>query len=235
MESIKHHKVFVVSKKIVNIGLGCIEFFFAFILFYLTIALIFMSIRVGSDIKSKEGITIYMKSDGIHTDFVFPVQTKIIDWSKLFLPEDTKGKIKNLKYIAVGWGDQGFFLNTPKWADLKVSTAFDACFYLGKTAIHTNYMKDLDFHYEHVKLTISSKQYQQLISYVRASLILEKHNCYICIKNRGYWDTDAFYESNGSYGLFNTCNSWVNKGLKEADLPACLWAPFNGGIFHKYR
>lgn len=235
MKSIKNHKIIHVTKKSVKVSFGFVEFLLAFIFFYFTIALTFMSIEVGEDLPKSKGITIYMKSDGIHTDFVFPVRTKFVDWSKLFSPADTKGKSDTLKYIAVGWGDQGFFLNTPEWSDLKASTAFEACFYLGKTAIHTNYINELNGDYQKVELNITLKQYKKLYRYVKTTLLKDQHQKIICIKNRGYWDTDSFYEANGSYGMFFTCNSWVNKGLKEVNLPACLWAPFNGGIFHKYR
>lgn len=210
-----------------------VEFLFAFVTCYLTISLVFMSISVGGNLE-KKGITIYMKSDGVHTDFVFPVESNCVDWRDLFSPEDTKGKDSTLKYIAVGWGDQGFFLNTPVWADLKASTAFDACFYLGKSAIHTNYLQELDFKYKHVQFVVSEKQYKLLYKYVSKTLKRDKQNKLDCIKNRGYWKTDCFYQSKGSYGLFNTCNSWINSGLKYANLPACLWSPFNSGIFHKY-
>lgn len=235
MNSIKNHKIIHVIKKSVKFSLGFVEFFLAFILFYFTIALTFMSIGVGEDLPTTKGVTIYMKSDGIHTDFVFPVHSRQVDWTKLFPPSDTRGKNDTLKYISVGWGDQGFFLNTPEWSDLKASTAFEACFYLGETAIHTNYLSKLNGDYQKVELNITPKQYRNLYRYVRTTLQKDKHQKIICIHNRGYWDTDSFYEANGSYGMFFTCNSWVNKGLKEVDLPACLWAPFNGGIFHKYR
>jgi len=210
------------------------EFLVAFITCYLLIALLFMSISVGGILETK-GITIFMKSDGIHTDFVFPVKSNSIDWRKLISPENTKGKDSTLKYIAIGWGDQGFFLNTPIWADLKFSTAFKACFYLGKSAIHANYLKELDCKFEHVQFVVSERQYKKLYEYVNQTLKRDKGNKIACIKNRGYWKTDSFYESNGSYGLFNTCNSWINGGLKAAKLPACLWSPFNSGIFNKYQ
>ena len=222
---------FVIILKII---FGSVEFLFAFVIAYLTIAFVCMSIRVGHQLE-KKGTTIYMKSDGIHTDFVFPVQSPVIDWRKIISPEDTKGKDTTLKYIAIGWGDQGFFLNTPVWADLKASTAFDACFYLGKSAMHTNYLKELDFKFKHVQFKVSDKQYRKLIEYIQKAIKKDKHNKLDCIKNRGYWKTDSFYQTNGSYGLFNTCNSWINGELKAADLPACLWAPFNSGIFHKYQ
>lgn len=200
--------------------------------FYLAISLLFMSINTGNELPTK-GIEIYLKSDGVHTDFVFPVKTKEMNWQALFPPTDTKSKDSTKNYISIGWGDQGFFINTPEWSDLTFKTAFNACFYLGKSAVHVNYLNELDFRYKHVKLTISEQQYRQLRNYVTKT-VTKNSKTSSCIKNKGYWETDAFYEANGSYGLFNTCNSWINSGLKSADLPACFWTPLNAGIFHKY-
>ena len=212
-----------------------LEFVFAFVLGYLTIAFVTMSISVGGTEASKEEakVDIFIKSDGIHTDFIFPVQSELYDWRTLFPPTDTKFKCDSLKYLAVGYGDRGFFFNTPVWAELKMSTLLNACFYLGGTALHTNYINDLDMNYEHIKIAVNEEQYKALIAYVKTTLIL-KENKPNCIPNHGYWDNDTFYDTHGSYGLFNTCNSWVNGGLKSADLPACLWTPMDKGIFHKY-
>ncbi len=221
-------------KLIVYSFLKVVEFLLAFIAFYLTVSLVFMSISVGKESRKKE-ITVYMKSDGIHTDFVLPVKNELKNWENTFHFENAKNVDSTSKYISIGWGDQGFFLNTPQWSDLTFSTAFNACFYLGKSAIHTNYLKELDFHYKHVAFKISKKEYKLLCRYIEKSLKVSNNKIPVCIKGRGYWDSDAFYESNGSYGLFNTCNSWINSGLKTAGLKACLWSPLNSGIFHKYQ
>jgi len=221
-------------KKVFLFVVRIFELLIAFIIFYLTISLIFMSIQIG-EISGKGEITIYLKSDGVHTDYVFPTKTEFFDWQDVISPFDTKSKELNFNYISIGWGDKGFFLNTPKWSDLKASTVFKACFYLGGSAIHTNYIKELDFKYKHIKISISKKDYLHLVNYVLKTLKKDRKNVPICIKGRGYWVTDSFYETYGSYGLFNTCNSWINSGLKEANLPACFWTPLNSGIFHKYR
>ena len=212
-----------------------LEFFLAFIICYISIALTTMSISVGENLNKDENVTIFMKTDGIHTDFVFPVTDASIDWRRVFSPEDTKGKNSKLEYISVGWGDQGFFLNTPEWSDLKVSTAVKACFYMSKSAVHINYMKDLgQVKANYVQFKISKLKYHRLYRFVLKTLKRNSMQQAECIAGRGYWETDAFYEAKGVYGLFNTCNSWINKGLKSADLPACFWAPFNNGIYHKY-
>ena len=71
------------------------------------------------------------------------MKSKEIDWSQKFPYEDTVAKDSTLRYIAIGWGDKGFYLDTPTWADLKFSTAFKAAFWLGNSAIHTTFYKEM--------------------------------------------------------------------------------------------
>ncbi|MCX6352889.1 MAG: DUF2459 domain-containing protein, partial [Bacteroidetes bacterium] len=35
--------------------------------------------------------------------------------------------------------------------------------------------------------------------------------------------------------LFYTCNTFTNQALKAGGLKACLWPPFDKGIFKKYE
>ncbi|UZJ65875.1 DUF2459 domain-containing protein [Sphingobacterium sp. KU25419] len=65
-------------------------------------------------------VTVYIMSNGVHTDLVLPVKTNQIDWSVLFPFQNNKGKKTNYSYMGVGWGDKGFYLNTPEWKDLKL-------------------------------------------------------------------------------------------------------------------
>lgn len=214
--------------------LGCIEFFIAFISTYLTIALWGMAIHIGTYIPEKNGVEIFMKSDGVHTDFVLPVKTTSKDWSKTFLRTYTKSNDSTKQHISIGWGDQGFFLNTPQWSDLTFETAFNAAFYRGKSAIHTNYILEKDILDNKKRLVISKRQYLLLCTYIEKSIVYNSNHSIAVIPNRGYWDNDCFYQSKGSYGLFSTCNSWINSGLLAANLQACLWTPFNSGIFANY-
>lgn len=221
---------------LVKFPLILIEIFWSFLTLYIFIALFGMIFQIGTNyIPKSNGKVIYIRTDGIHTDFILPVHSDIYDWSKCVPWKDLKGTDSSYQFVAFGWGDQGFFLNTPEWSDLKFSTAFDALFYRGKTAMHVVFQSEPTPTKLCKKLIISDKQYIKLINYIKGSFDLNKNGSTICIKDRGYWDYDAFYESKGKYSLFSTCNSWINGGLKASDLPACLWTPLSYAIFDKYE
>ncbi len=136
----------------------------------------------------------------------------------------------------MGWGDKGFYLETPQWKDLKTSVAFKAAFALGQTAIHTTFYKAMKVSESCRPIVISNDQYKRLISYVTNSFQQDKSGHFIPIAtNAVYGKNDAFYEANGSYSMLHTCNTWANGGLKTCGQKCCLWTPFDKGIFQKHQ
>ena len=85
------------------------------------------------------------------------------------------------------------------------------------------------------KILISKAQYQRLLDYITGSFQKDSGGHFIPIAtNAMYGNNDAFYEANGSYSLFHTCNTWANSGLKASGQKCCLWTAFDTGIFLKY-
>lgn len=87
-------------------------FLFSFLAIYILIALIASYITINGDKNSKNELDIYIKTNGVHTDIVLPIKTKSIDWSEQILFENTVSKDTTFKYVAMGWGDRGFYLDT---------------------------------------------------------------------------------------------------------------------------
>lgn len=210
--------------------------FILLILLYIACAWIFSLITVRAERNSHHDITMYLKSNGVHADVVLPVKTEYKDWSKTILYENTRSNDTTLKYIAFGWGDKGFYLKTPTWADLKASTAFKAAFGLSSAAMHTTFYDHLKEGKRCVRLSISKEQYLRLIAYIEKSLQTDSTGKPIVIGAEArYNNHDAFYEAKGSYNLFHTCNTWTNNALKACGQKACWWTPFDKGILNQYR
>lgn len=202
---------------------------------YLLSAFTLSRISVAREQEDARDLVIYIKTNGVHTDLVLPVKTSFIDWSQHLPAGNTKGKDSTARYIAMGWGDKGFYLETPTWADLKWRTAFNAAFALGHSAIHATYYRDVREGDDCKKVEISQAQYQRLVRFIRESFRTDSAGQLICIPtNAQYGADDAFYEARGSYSLFHTCNTWANNGLKACGQKACLWTPFDKGIFYQY-
>lgn len=225
----------MIKKIALHIIKGCI-LFVLFGLLYLLFAFILSRITVNQDIEAPEEVEIYILTNGIHTDLVVPTHTDHINWFSEFDFLERHMDMSMYKHLAIGWGDKGFYLNTPSWSELKVSTALKACIGVSGTALHVTYYKEMHEGKSCRRLMVSDRDYVELIRYILNSIKKDQNNKAIRIitsANRG--DLDAFYEAKGRYHIFNTCNTWANRGLKYARQKACLWTIFQEPIFMKYK
>jgi len=191
---------------------------------------------VNSKPKRGNDVAIYIQTNGDHVDIIVPVRNQIKDWSSEMSYQNTASKDTTCNYVAIGWGDKGFYLNTPTWSQLKFSTAFKAAFWLSTSAVHATFCKNLHESADCKKLLLSNSQYTALVNYIHNSFKRNASNQTINIKTTANYDNeDAFYEANGTYNLFYTCNTWANDALKACGQKACLWTAFDVGIFRNYR
>lgn len=226
----------ITIKKIAKVILKLVLGFVAFILLYLLSAFLFSVWTVKKEATTSNDVAIYILTNGDHTDIVVPVKNDITDWSKEISYQNTAGRDTTGQYLAIGWGDKGFYLNTPTWADLKFSTAFKAAFALSTSAIHATYYQSMPESNDCKKIMISNDQYKRLIAFVDSSFKRDAAGNVINIKtNATYGKTDAFYEAKRKYNMFYTCNTWANNALKASGQTACVWTPFDRGIFYHYR
>lgn len=222
-------------KKAIIFILKSLGYFILALLLYVIIGYILSIIKIDEEPNAKDEVDIYILTNGMHTDIVVPTTTDIIDWSKFIKYEHTKVANNTYKYLALGWGDKGFYLNTPTWSDLTFSTAFKAASGLSTTAMHTTYYKNMMENDQCKKIKISTSQYKRLVHYIKESFLIQENGKFKhIITNANYSDTDAFYEAQGKYSLFKTCNSWANSALKESGQKAALWTALDTGIFNKY-
>ncbi len=186
-------------------------------------------------------IEVFLLTNGVHTDIVLPTKNANKDWTKSISPMTTKTDNSSSKFVAFGWGDKGFFLETPTWSDLRVSTAFNALFYLGSATMHTTFYKEseLQENASCKKISISKENYQKLVNFIENSFkTTENGNYQLILKGKNphsYGNDDVFFEAKGAYSLFYTCNTWTNNALKAANMKACLWTLFDKPILAKYE
>ena len=195
-------------------------------------------VNKNANYTAPNDVTIYLLSNGVHTDVVVPVKNEIMDWNQFIKPEHTDSKDSTYKFVGIGWGDKGFYLQTPEWKDLKVSVALKAALHLSTAAIHATYLKSVDSTIEKSAiLNISKKDYTHLVEFIKNDFLLDStgNSIHIPSINDGYGDSDAFYEAKGSYSLFYTCNTWTNNALKAAHQKAALWTLLDQGIFYHYK
>jgi uncharacterized protein (TIGR02117 family) len=187
---------------------------------YLIISLILTYIPTKEitryDSKNK---VLYLKSNGVHVDYILPYNSLSIKLRKLTSNESDSS------YVAFGWGDRNFYLNTPTWGDLSFKTAFKALFWKSETLLHLTIYNSKEASWK--KIPISENQEKIIKNYIFQTLA--KRNCTFNqhIVAVGYANNNLFYPAKGSYSCLYTCNSWINSGLKKAGLKTSIWTPFH--------
>ena len=85
-----------------------------------------------------------------------------------------------------------------------------------------------------IKIHITKSQYQRLCAFIKCSFQFENDKAKV-IENHPYGTYDFFYDSSIEYNMTYTCNTWTNNALKRAGQKTCVWTPFKGAIFSKYK
>lgn len=156
--------------------------------------------------------TIYLIKQRWHTAVVF--NTKDVD--TLILPE-----VKNFQgaeLIDFGWGDESFY----QYPGFDWNLAYQALFYptpstLRIEGIYISQQQYFDISEIVVELKINNEQLKILQEYI-SNTIWKDESGEVEILSTQYLDRVYFLKANGSYHLFNTCNTWLAKGLKSAGI-----------------
>lgn len=232
------HKIFcltAIKKGFKWLGMAVVYFIAAAVL-YIVLAFLLSRIAVPAEKVKGEEVTIFIMSNGVHTDFVMPVKSEVVDWSREVKFCNTLGKDSLYLYVGMGWGNKRFYMQTPTWADLTLKTGLIATLGLGKSAIHATFYKEISKYDKYVQIEMTIDQYRRLVKYIDSTFAEDSAGHYqVIVSNANYGDSDAFYEANGRFTMFYTCNTWLNSGLKACGQRACLWTPFEEGIFFQYR
>ncbi len=170
-------------------------------------------------------VSAYVYSNGVHTDLVFPLRAQGVDWSLAFPVQHLAEAPREAAYIAIGWGDREFYLNTPRWQDLTARRALHTLSGSGRTLLHVSYLREADLQRGMHTLPLSAQQYASLVRYVESALVRSLAGPGVNVPGQHYGAHDAFYEANGAYNLFTTCNVWVGRGLSQAGAKVSAWTP----------
>lgn len=209
--------------KIKRWGLRTFLIFPLGIVIYVLMALLLSAIPTGElNDKTPRIQAIFVQSNGVHVDIILPKEKIPADLFQQLNPGN------GTAYLAFGWGDKGFYLDTPTWSELKTSTALRAMFLSSPTAMHvTDYAEEKA---TWTKVYIREEQIFQLMKYIRSSFRLDEDKSVIELPGAGYTDHDRFYEAHGHYNAFMTCNTWVNRAFRKVGIRTAFWTPTDSGI-----
>ncbi|MDE0877966.1 MAG: TIGR02117 family protein [Sphingomonas bacterium] len=173
-------------------------------------------------VEPREGVVIYVESNGVHTGFILPKLAAGVDWRDIASPADLANPhYAGFDHIAIGWGDRRFFLDTPTWWDVRPATLIAAAIGSDATLLHVEHIPapatiDRDTR----RIVLTRDQYRRLAAFIRASVAPGGRVVH------GYFDYDAFYPARGHYDAVHSCNDWTGDALRHAGIRAGLWTPF---------
>lgn len=179
--------------------------------------------------EADRGVTIFVNTNGVHTGIGIPLVNDIMDW-RSYVPAEHLRVPARGNYIIVGYGHRDFYLNTPSWAELSLTTAFNAATGLGRTLIHVDHVQDPRESSEQKAITLTPDEYRRLVDYIRPRFQLDAQRRTIPVPGRGYYTNDAFYEANGGYSFIMTCNEWTGRALRAAGVRMGLWTPVEQSV-----
>jgi uncharacterized protein (TIGR02117 family) len=158
-----------------------------------------------------------------HSDLVFPVTGAGMEWAALFdLPPEAR-------YVAIGWGNRRFYMETPRLADLRLGTVAAALTGTGESVLHVAWYAGEPVGDEVHALDVTPAEAQALAQYV-AGFAMRDAAGHARRFDGSYGADDAFFAAKGRWSPIVTCNEWLGRGLRAAHVRTGIWTPFADGI-----
>lgn len=184
-----------------------------------------------------EGVAVWLTTNGVHAGLAMPARHPQMDWTRLFpaVHNAHAGDVDDAEFVTMGWGDRAFYLDVPRWRDLTTSTALKAIAGRDPAAMHVEYGPAPEHDPTARRLTLTPAAYARLVAFVRQSVTVDDTGTAVWIPGHHYDINDAFYEANGRYSLFVTCNQWTRNALAASGVRVPVWSPFDKALFWQLR
>lgn len=181
-----------------------------------------------------DGITIFIRTNGVHTWIMVPTVTAEMDWRAITPAAHIRDPRYAGNYLAFGYGNRDFYLNTPRWEDLRLRTAVTAAFGGGRSLMHVEHEWDPRPNEDQRSFRVTRDQYRKLAAKILASFELDRSDRTVPLLGRGYGPADVFYEARGPYNAFLTCNEWTGAALRASGIRMGLWTPLSGSVMARF-
>jgi len=158
-------------------------------------------------------VPVYLVNSAFHTGFILEMR---------YVPDGLIPALKDLgpyQYADIGWGQEEYYQNP----EFTVAKAARALFIPSTSVIRIegfNVSVDDVVHWsdQGTRIDMDRASFIRLCVFIRDAFTRgEDGGPVIASKSAG--GAVLFYKSNGTYHLFNTCNTWIALGLKRAGYP----------------
>lgn len=180
------------------------------------------------------GVLVFVRSNGVHVDLILPASVAGHDLY-LSVPSEHAANVENTPgWIAFGWGQREFYLETPRWSDLTVANAARAVFG-GDAVMHVEHVSRPRPSPDTRPLRLDHEAYSRLVAHITNSFAVGSHGQVVPLVGTGYGHNDIFYEATGHYSAMRTSNQWASDVMAGAGVKVGVWTPFAQGIMWRFR
>lgn len=165
--------------------------------------------------------TVYIVNHGLHTGVVLPKK----DAAPYMHSFDD---FKSARYLEIGWGDETYYQAEKEtlWMGIR------ALFWPSNSVLHVAALQTDPIAYfpnnEVVQLKLSKTGFIRLVEFIDNSFTLNEKRQIIKLGN-GLYGTSRFYRAEGTFHLFNNCNTWSAKAISSSGFPISTFYVFTAG------
>ena len=164
-----------------------------------------------TEVDAPSSENIYIARQGLHTGIVIPTRT-----IESVLPQ-LYDRFSGTPYIEFGWGDRAYYQSD----EVTLGMTVKALVWPTSSVVRVVAIPERpDIHFadnDLETLCLDQKQFALLIAFISNSFLRDSDANIIKSKDDTINDSE-FYQAEGRYHVFNTCNNWTAKGLKSAGL-----------------
>ena len=176
----------------------------------------------------REGVDIFVESNGVHVSLILPMASAGEDLSDVIRPDQLSNGGLYGTHAMIGWGHGAVYQNARTWSDVKSGDVASAIFGSNDTILHVYHLVDPQPLQFRKRLRVSVAEYRSIVRQVRSKFQLARNRR--SVAHVAYGPDNLFYDSNGHYNAFYTCNTWVGEVLKHAGVRVGVWTPLAGGV-----
>lgn len=182
------------------------------IILFLTLAASVNAVKGKALMGEADSAKIYLVKNYWHVGIIFPLDIR----TTKILP--VLNDFKGFHGIEIGWGDEDFYQNpTIDYYNATKAALLPTNSVIRLRGINGNlesFFQSSDFC---IELKISYRAYVELLEYIKESFYFGSKNSLILVGDQ-LGGQIRFYRSRKKYHLFHTCNTWVVRGLEDAEL-----------------
>ena len=163
------------------------------------------------DPERTDNKTVYIVNHGLHTGIALSKK----DSSPYMHSFDD---FKHSRYLEIGLGDEIYYQTEPNtlWMGIR------ALFWPTNSVLHVAALQTDPVAYfsdsKVVQLKLSQQGFIRLVNFIDKSFALDEKGEIIKLGN-GLYGTSSFYRAEGTFHLFNNCNTWSARTIQSSGFP----------------